>query len=611
VGEVDAHGQVTGEEAYMTKTIQRSSAHQAFGVTLVAFVVLLLVMPRDLNIFDEGIVLVDAMRIMNGDVVHRDFYSSYGPAQYYLIATLFKIFGINFMVGRLYALTILSTIVGMLFYILHRRVRISFTLIAAAVCGMWMMSFNQYLYPIYPSILLSLAGSYLILSAAEAVNKWGRLAAAGVCTGLITLFRYDSGFFVMIAHLIALAILISIQSPSARRISEVGSAWVAYCIGIGLIFLPAAMAFLAVAPLNDFVADIIDYSRKYYAEMRGLPFPRLKTILYDPDKSAVYLPLLATLLVAGELIRRVFARSDRTTNADRKIVTPDAKLDRSYLIVFGLLAFMLFFKGVVRVSVLHMLMGIIPALIVLAVLASCWWRLHGIARTGTALMGLIVIVPAADAALGELNRARIDSARSVGGWLLGRAGLYSLQSDEKDCPAVPALTMARIPNDYIRVARYLIAHSQSNDRIFVGLTAHDKIFANALSLYFAAGRLPGTHWHQLDPGLQTRANIQEKMVSDLRRNAVNWVVRDANFTGIIEPNGSALSSGVKILDDYLDRNYRLVASSGKVSIWLAKDQLPPPTFGETVQCIAAPAASFPVSDNPNNGTASGTVKETR
>jgi hypothetical protein len=37
---------------------------------------------------------------------------------------------------------------------------------------------------------------------------------------------------------------------------------------------------------------------------------------------------------------------------------------------------------------------------------------------------------------------------------------------------------------------------------------------------------------------------------------------------------SARSSGIKLLDRYLDRNYRAVASSGKVAIWLANGETP-------------------------------------
>jgi hypothetical protein len=105
--------------------------------------------------------------------------------------------------------------------------------------------------------------------------------------------------------------------------------------------------------------------------------------------------------------------------------------------------------------------------------------------------------------------------------------------------------------------------------------------------YFAAGRLPGTHWHHFDPGLQTRADIQTAIIGDLKQNRVRWVVRDASFDKVNEPNGSAQSSGITLLDRYLDSNYRPVALSGKIAIWLATGEAQ--TAARSIErCDAAP-----------------------
>jgi hypothetical protein len=149
----------------------------------------------------------------------------------------------------------------------------------------------------------------------------------------------------------------------------------------------------------------------------------------------------------------------------------------------------------------------------------------------------------------------------------------TLPVDPRDntCESGPASGIAKLSPDYSRVATYLRAHTQPDERIFVGLDRHDKILLNPVALYFAVGRLPGTHWHHFDPGLQTRADIQAAIISDLQRNRVRWVVRDASFDKVDEPNGSAHSSGVTLLDRYLDANYREVAASGEVAIWVANE----------------------------------------
>ena len=63
-----------------------ASGRCALVLLVVAFVVLLLAMQRDLNVYDEGLVLVGAMRVADGEIPDRDFYANYGPAQFYVLA---------------------------------------------------------------------------------------------------------------------------------------------------------------------------------------------------------------------------------------------------------------------------------------------------------------------------------------------------------------------------------------------------------------------------------------------------------------------------------------------------------------------------------------------
>jgi len=48
---------------------------------------------------DEGIVLQGAQRILDGQVLYRDFFSFYTPGSYYLFALLFKLFGSSMLVA--------------------------------------------------------------------------------------------------------------------------------------------------------------------------------------------------------------------------------------------------------------------------------------------------------------------------------------------------------------------------------------------------------------------------------------------------------------------------------------------------------------------------------
>ena len=70
-----------------------------------SFVFLAIAMNREVNlyevnVYDEALILVGAIRVANGAILHRDFYANDGPAQFYVLAGLFKMFGTSVLVER-------------------------------------------------------------------------------------------------------------------------------------------------------------------------------------------------------------------------------------------------------------------------------------------------------------------------------------------------------------------------------------------------------------------------------------------------------------------------------------------------------------------------------
>ena len=66
--------------------------------------------------------------------------------------------------------------------------------------------------------------------------------------------------------------------------------------------------------------------------------------------------------------------------------------DAAFLIVFGSTAVMLFLNGAVRVETVHMLLGIVPALIVLAIVVHLWRQRRGVMHLASAVVLLIALV---------------------------------------------------------------------------------------------------------------------------------------------------------------------------------------------------------------------------
>jgi len=107
---------------------------------------------------------------------------------------------------------------------------------------------------------------------------------------------------------------------------------------------------------------------------------------------------------------------------------------------------------------------------------------------------------------------------------------------------------------------------EPGDYIFVGVGRHDKIFVNDVAFYFLANLRSTTKWHEFVPGLQTTEPIQRSMVAELESKKPRFVVLESQWDDVREPNDSALSSGVTILDDYIRYRFKLIAKFGTVSV---------------------------------------------
>src|SRR5262249_30172972 len=107
--------------------------------------------------------------------------------------------------------------------------------------------------------------------------------------------------------------------------------------------------------------------------------------------------------------------------------------------------------------------------------------------------------------------------------------------------------------------------SSETGSIFVAGERHDRVFINAMMVYFLSRRPSAVYFEQFDPGLTTTGQAQEKIIKDLEQNRVETIFVWRNkFPN--EPNMSSTSSGVKLLDSYLADSYQQVKSEKLYSI---------------------------------------------
>src|SRR3954467_10141498 len=132
---------------------------------LSAFLFIFATMSRFGSIYDEGLILAGAMRVANGEIPHRDFYANYGPAQFYVVALLFKLFGPSAMAERLWDFAIKAAIATLGFAAVRARCGLGTAFLVYVACVVWLAAFGSPGFPLFPATLFSLAAALLVASA--------------------------------------------------------------------------------------------------------------------------------------------------------------------------------------------------------------------------------------------------------------------------------------------------------------------------------------------------------------------------------------------------------------------------------------------------------------
>jgi len=146
-----------------------------------------------INLLDEGYLLNSSLRVLNGEVPYRDFYTPYPPGRYYLVAAIFKIFGINGLFLRiLEAIILLST--SIILFKASRLLGISriYSLIPSFLIFIAPGPWHKCFYPFFTSL------NILALIAYIKKQNYIRFTLVSSLIGLTILFRQDLAFISLI-----------------------------------------------------------------------------------------------------------------------------------------------------------------------------------------------------------------------------------------------------------------------------------------------------------------------------------------------------------------------------------------------------------------------------
>ncbi len=500
---------------------------------------------QPLVLYDEGIALCGAERILRGDIPYRDFWSMYAPGQFYTLALFFGVLGKTVLVERVYDLIVRCSISLVVFLILRQTVRSRLALGGWAVSVVWMKFFGSPGYTVYPFLLFFLVGVFFLRQHLAGTD---RISApmAGAAIGLSMLFRHFLGAMVAVLMLVSILSFFWARrfegNPSkappgdASRISG---------------HLPASFVLLVSAPfilvlsllgigggLPDTVDQLFVFPLTKFSEFRSLPYPSLQLIfsarieswtslvshaLSAADVLVFY--LFPALCVFGLVVNvGVWIREKR--------MSPTTAVGL-YLSVAGL-AFLK--QASVRSELLHLLpCGLTAILVAFITYQQCsssirrkLWM-----RVASTCLAIFLVYPT----------------------VLWCQELSQLSFK----------TVAPVSDSYRMAVNFVKERAQGDDRVFVGVYNHDRIVANYVSLYFLFGRGYGTRYHELHPGVITTAEVQKEVVEEMERNNVDHLLLASGWWR--EPNRSQEDAGIDYLDDFIRSRFEPIMQFRDVSVW--------------------------------------------
>jgi hypothetical protein len=547
----------------------------------------LLLMPRAFWGLPFGKAVCGSLRVLDGQVPYRDFWTMYAPGQFYAIAGLFRIFGREALVQAI-AVVVINGAVGGLTFLVARRAGVKRPLAVAVslvmVISFWLFSKELTTYP--PAILCALFAVERVLCYFSNGGP-GKLFSAGLLLGIGACFKHDVAFYISTAMIMTLFIswfaLGRSRPPAWTHPFRASFVLVA---GAALIILPAitmlalyagehAWQMLIVWPATDFRG----------VRTEGIPalpdWPALWKWMGDwgdlrKARDAVFgqshwilcnMPLYVFVVAAGYLAfawRRI---------APKKLVS-----SLLFLIIIP------FFWIVAHVQPNTHVFTM--AVVSLCLMALAWPKtdataprqklLKAVIGTGMAVytVGLIASPVSSWARIA----LRWSDRQYLG--LQGARGIW-VSKDRYDV--------------YYPIVSFIRKHVPPDERIYVGLKRHDSPVINDLIFYYLTGRKNCCRYDELHPGITDRADVQQEIIDSIEKHNVRCVViwcfgwSDERLDDIKEANMAAIPGlGNTYLDTFISETFVPIARYGEYMLMWRRGMTPPEvaTPGSDCQKIA-------------------------
>lgn len=523
-----------------------------------------------LNIYDEGIILVGASRVMRGELPYRDFWTVYSPGQFYTLAGLFAVTGKSVLAARYWDGLTRALIAVALAGLAARAGGHRAALFVWPVALLWLVFYGFFSYPLFQGLLfsaLSLLAFLLALERAERGRPAARLmAGAGLLFGLAFVYRHDMALYLGAALVITLAAHIvlahsgqrtgqyvrtDMESPAgAMPLREIGPLCAPLVGAAALIIVPLTLYFVALVSPSSLLNQLFIFPLLEFPKWRDLPYPKLTGELSNLPFYAPFLIYCVSAVIAIARLRGPMEGRGR----GRAMLA---------LTAFGLFGYN---QARVRSDQIHTVHFFLLALTLLGAWLPARLSVDSAsprtARLAASMLGLF--------AMTLLLALLIEPIEWYGGRLKQSTDPGTLARIAAAPPNARGIPVDEYQGDMLTALKF---YAKPEDGVYIGLKHNDKVFANDVVSYFVIDRPVPTRYHEIHPGVGNTLPVQQEMIAEFERARPRILFLTGMFDGADEPNASAHSTGIVLFDDYVRAHYRMFTSSGPFMVYKRKEGL--------------------------------------
>jgi hypothetical protein len=478
------------------------------------------------NPYDEAVILIGAERILHGEIPYRDFFSQYTPGQYYILALIFKIFGISVLVERIYDIALKSLLSISIFLIINLLSSYRYALIGWAFSLIWGGHINFPAYPVYPAILFINMCIYSILLYLRQKRIF-YIHLSAIFIVFSGLFRHDMGgmAFIMIT-LILFIIRYTDERPSYTFLIH-------FVITTLIVTLPFIIYFALKSDIKAIVDHLIIFPLSNFQKFQSIHYPRYL--------SFHTLPFFAfpIILFTGFIIAIVLMRKK------------EFNITTQGILLISLVGGTFMIQAIGRSDIVHLLpVGLMSVMLAPILLFVIRPKL-GIHRE-TPL--IILFIAFFCIILYRPLKMRIAS--------------FPYQYIIKEVnPDIPRARYTKLrDNEIKKVISFIKQNTTRNEFIYSGLKDHDDLRFNNALIYFLSERKIATRYHEMNPGFTTMPEVQKEIMNELKYKDVKLIVLIPGLWNA--PDIDRYKKDYNVLDNYIANNFKLTKMFGKYEIWM-------------------------------------------